>query len=210
MLLHSSFWSKTLCSAVVLLALTKAIPTFQLTYQGSGPSNATGPLPANTPKETAIQKCYVGLKHNDSQLTLTPQNQNNTETVDDDNTISARLLTIDPSETLDRVVTLDNGKDCKIAVLLQVKECRISFGRLPSKWALQKSPTFKSIFSVRPLQDVSHDFVPPTNPGSEQNQESDSNPKSEIEMEQPTTEPENRQLATQPLSRVIRREQCGN
>ncbi|EGG03004.1 uncharacterized protein MELLADRAFT_65965 [Melampsora larici-populina 98AG31] len=70
-----------------------------------------------------VDKCYVALKHNEPQSApATAHNSTSVETIDDSNVISARLLTIDPFETSNRIVTLDNGKDCKIAVLLLVKE----------------------------------------------------------------------------------------
>ncbi|KAH9822207.1 hypothetical protein DFH28DRAFT_881899 [Melampsora americana] len=71
----------------------------------------------------SIDKCYIALKHNESQsVPAGAHNSTSTETIDDSNVISARLLTIDPMETSNRIITLDNGKDCKIAILLLVKE----------------------------------------------------------------------------------------
>lgn len=169
-----------------------------------------------------MDKCYLALKHNESQsVPATAHNSTSTETIDDSNVISARLLTIDPFETSNRVVTLDNGKDCKIAVLLLVKECKFASGSSPVKWDPQKSPKFKNIFSMSrgsrypPQRDYANakfrrrshvtmnparstqyllertgSFEFPQTPLHHKNQhmKRDNNPKSEITMEEPTTD----------------------
>lgn len=101
--------------AITLLSLAgslKASPQGNITSHIPSPSNSVGDSNVGSPK-APLQKCYIALKHNESQLNPTPHSViNGTGTVDDVNVISARLLTVDPKETTDRVVTLVSAFRC--------------------------------------------------------------------------------------------------